>query len=33
MKFEIVGQKEKWAIFEKDGIGVEFKGNIKCNDY
>ena len=29
MIFEIVGQKEKWAIFEKDGKGVEFKGNNK----
>ena len=29
MIFEIVGQKVKWVIFEKDGRGVEFKGNIK----
>ena len=29
MIFEIVGQKEKWAIFEKDGKGVEFKGDNK----
>ena len=33
MIFEIVGQKEKWAIFEKDGKGVEFKGNIIYNHY
>ena len=30
MIFEIVGQKDKWVIFEKDGNGVEFKGN---NEY
>ena len=29
MIFEIGGQKVKWVIFEKDGKGVEFKGNIK----
>ena len=28
MKFEIMGQKEKWLIFGKDGNGVEYKGNI-----
>ena len=28
MKFEIMGQKEKWLIFEKEGNGVEYKGNI-----
>ena len=28
MKFEIMGQKEKWLIFEKEGDGVEYKGNF-----
>ena len=30
MIFEIVGQKDKWVIVEKDGNGVEFKRN---NEY
>ena len=28
MNFEIVGQKENWLIFEKDGTGIEIKSNM-----
>ena len=33
MTFEIMGQKENWLTFAKEGNGIELKGNImSCNN-
>ena len=33
MTFEIMGQKENWLTFAKEGSGIELKGNIMYGNF